>query len=72
VACEKKIVLGETGRIEGTLKANEAVIMGYIKGELRIDGVLHLSSTAHIEGDIYAKKIIVEEGARYSGACKIG
>jgi cytoskeletal protein CcmA (bactofilin family) len=28
--------------------------------------------TAIIEGNITAKTMIVEEGARYNGACKIG
>lgn len=72
INCEKKLVLGETGRVEGKIIAGEAVVMGHVVGELNINGVLHLHSTANIEGDIVAKKIIVEEGARYNGACKIG
>lgn len=72
VFCEKKLVLGESGKVEGTMDTVDAVIMGHIIGELKVSGVLHLNSTAHIEGDITAKKMIVEEGARYSGSCKIG
>ncbi len=72
VLCDKKLVLGETGKVEGTINTLDAVIMGHIIGELKVNGVLHLNSTANIEGDITAKKMIVEEGARYNGACKIG
>ena len=72
VDCEKKFVLGDSGRIEGKLKASSAVIMGHIVGDVRVEGFLQLNSTAHIEGDITAKKMTVEEGARYQGACKIG
>lgn len=72
VFCDKKLVLGETGKVEGTLNSLDAVIMGHVVGELKVSGVLHLNSSANIEGDITAKKMIVEEGARYNGACKIG
>ena len=72
VFCEKKLVLGQEGQIEGKLNSLDAVIMGHIKGEVKIDGILQLVSTAFIEGNIIARKMIVEEGARYSGECKIG
>ena len=72
VYCEKKLVLGETGRVEGKIDAKDAVIMGHVVGELVVEEVLHLNSTANIEGDITAKRMTVEEGARYNGACKIG
>lgn len=72
VSCNQKLVLGESGRVEGKIDTNDAVIMGHVVGELIVEGILHLNSTANIEGDITAKKMIVEEGARYNGACKIG
>ncbi len=72
VFCEKKLVLGQDGEIEGKLTSLDAVVMGHIKGEVKINGVLQLVSTAFIEGNIVARKMIVEEGARYNGECKIG
>jgi cytoskeletal protein CcmA (bactofilin family) len=72
VMCDKKLVLGESGKVQGKLMSNDAVIMGHVVGELKITGVLHLVSTALIEGNITARKMIVEEGARYNGECKIG
>ena len=72
VKCDKKLVLGKTGRIEGTVLSTNAVIMGTIVGELRVTGALHLDSTANIEGDITAKKMTMDEGARYNGGCRIG
>jgi len=72
VKCDKKLVLGKTGRIEGKVVSTDAVIMGTITGELHVTGSLHLNSTANIEGDIIAKKMTMDEGARYNGGCKIG
>ena len=42
------------------------------KEDLFIKEALHLMDSAVIEGNISAKTMIVEEGARYNGSCKIG
>ena len=67
-----KVVLGNTGVVEGTLTASEAVIHGHVKGNISIHGLLHLASTAIIEGDISASQFSVDEGAVYQGKCNIG
>ena len=72
VVCEKKLVLGESGKVEGKVRSNSAVVMGHIIGEINVEGLLHLNGTANIEGDIVAKKMTMDEGARYNGGCKIG
>ncbi len=72
VKSEKKLVLGQTGKIEGTVICNDSSIKGRIEGELTVKGVLHLLSTALIKGKIKARKMIVDEGAAYNGECLIG
>lgn len=72
IQCDKKLVLGKSALIEGKLLAHEAVIMGKIEGDVVVNSLLRLEGTAVIKGDITAKKIIVEEGARYDGISKIG
>lgn len=71
-SCTKRLVMGETAQIEGNVMAQDATIMGIIKGEVIVKGNLHLKSSAFIEGNIQAKTMIVDEGARYVGECKIG
>ena len=71
-SCGKKLVLGETGTVNGSLIANEAVIMGEVHGEVEIKGLLYLVKTAKVHGNIKALRIKVEEGAVYNGACSIG
>ena len=70
--CDRRLVIGEAGRVEGKVTAAEAVIMGSIHGDVIISGSLHLMGTARIEGDIRASLLIVEEGAVYNGKCQIG
>lgn len=72
VRCSKRIVVGETGTIEGSLHAEDAVVMGRIEGELVIRGTLSLKPSAFILGSIIAQNMAVEEGAQYSGECKVG
>lgn len=72
VQSDKKIVMGETGKIEGFVNCNESTIKGRIEGEISVNGLLHLLNTAFIKGKIKAKKMIVDEGAVYNGECLIG
>ena len=72
VTVNGKVILGQTGTIEGTLNAAEAVIHGRVIGNLFINNLLKLASTAVIEGDISASQFSVEEGAVYRGKCNIG
>ncbi|MDX1943048.1 MAG: polymer-forming cytoskeletal protein [Saprospiraceae bacterium] len=72
VRCDKKLVMGEDSRVDGKVFAQDAVIMGTIKGDVVIADTLHLQSSAKIEGNITAKFMIVDEGAVFNGECKIG
>jgi cytoskeletal protein CcmA (bactofilin family) len=70
--CDKKLVMGEGSTVEGKVFAQDAVIMGAVKGEIVISETLHLQSTAKIEGNVSAKFLIVDEGATFNGDCKVG
>lgn len=72
VKTEKRLVIGKSGKIEGTVSCNESSIKGRVDGELKVTGLLHLLSTALIKGKIVAQKMIVDEGAEYNGECLIG
>lgn len=72
VICDKRFVMGPSGRVEGSLTAEDCVVQGTVKGELKVQNSLHLQGSAKIEGDITAKTIRVDEGAVYNGVCKIG
>ncbi|MEM1318902.1 MAG: polymer-forming cytoskeletal protein [Bacteroidota bacterium] len=69
---EKRLVMGDKGRVDGTAICNGSSIKGKIEGELSVNGTLHLSESAFVAGKIKAKKLVVDEGASYSGECLIG
>ncbi len=71
VSCDKKLVVGAEGLVEGEIKAAEAVIMGQVSGNILVKGTLHLLASATVQGDLNAGVLIVDEGAKYDGKCRI-
>jgi len=72
VTVDKRLVLGEGSYVQGNIHARDAVVRGKVKGDVVVKETLHLMESAEIEGNISARTMIVDEGARYNGACKIG
>ena len=72
IFCAKKLVMDSEGLVEGNVFASESTIKGTVVGTVNIENTLHLLETSYIKGDIKAKKLHVEEGARYDGKCLIG
>ena len=65
----KSLYVGETGFIDGKVEADEAVILGRIKGTLKGNKV-RLAASSRIEGDTYHQVIAIEDGAIYEGSIK--
>jgi cytoskeletal protein CcmA (bactofilin family) len=63
-----KVVIGQEGTFEGDIQCKEASIEGYVTGKVEINGLLYLKKSARIEGEIFYKRLIVEEGANISGS----
>jgi cytoskeletal protein CcmA (bactofilin family) len=71
VTATSKVVLGQNGSIKGNLTCGAADIEGNIEGILKVEGLLSLRSTAVITGEITTAQLEVEEGAKFSGNCKM-
>lgn len=71
VTSSAKVVIGQTGLITGNLICSDADIEGKVDGILKVEGLLSLRSNAKINGEITTAKIQIEEGAQFSGQCKM-
>lgn len=69
---EGKAIVAEEGGIEGEIVATNADIAGTVEGEIYVDGQLVLKSTARVDGDIETDRLVVEEGAIFTGECTMG
>jgi cytoskeletal protein CcmA (bactofilin family) len=69
---EGKVVVGENGIVEGTIKCAYATISGGLKVNISVNELLTLKATANLVGEITTNKLQIEPGANFSGNCKMG
>lgn len=67
-----KVVIGESGKIEGEIICQNANLSGKLKGKITVKELLTLLSTANLNGDIVTGKLAIEPGAAFSGSCSMG
>ena len=71
IDCKGKIVVGQTGTIEGEIICQNADLSGNIKAQVKVEKLLSLKSSARLTGDIITSKISIEPGATFTGSCKM-
>lgn len=64
-----KIVIGDTGIVEGDIFCVNADFSGKVEGKADVSELLSLKSTAVFKGDIITNKLSIEPGARFTGTC---
>ena len=70
--CTGKVVIGEAGKIKGTVICQNAEIMGLMDGKITCHQQLSLRASGKIAGDVHTKTLIVEPGAMFNGTCSMG
>jgi cytoskeletal protein CcmA (bactofilin family) len=69
---EGKAMIAESGSVDGEIIATNADVAGRVQGDIEIEERLVLKSTARVEGNIETDRLVVEEGAQFTGECKMG
>jgi len=64
-----KIVVGQSGVVEGDLTCKQADISGVVKGILKCEELTSLKSTSKVEVDLVTKQLLIEVGAVFTGKC---
>lgn len=67
-----KVIIGPSGIIDGKVKCVNAVIEGTFKGNIEVKEVLVVTETAKVEGDVFAAKLKVNQGAHFNVSCSMG
>ena len=67
LTCKNTLTIGENGEIEGDVKAVNAIIGGRVKVKVIIQEKLVLESKSSLNGELKAKKLIIDEGATFDG-----
>ena len=71
IECEKDLVITETAKVEGKIKAKNAIIAGTYTGNVILDGKLEIKSTGKVVGDIKVATLVIEDGAIFYGKCEM-
>lgn len=69
---EGRLVVGESGNIDGEIVCKNAEISGTIKAKISVKELLSLKSTSNLEGEISTNKLHVEPGAVFNAVCSMG
>lgn len=72
VSSKAKVVIGETGEVEGNIYSHEAEISGKVIGNVEIVETLFLKASATLKGNIISNKLVIENGADFNGYCQTG
>jgi len=66
-----KIVLGERGSLNGIIKCANAEILGKVTGDLIVENLLSIKSSAHIDGNVTVGKLAIEPGSVFHATCQM-
>lgn len=69
LTCTGKVVIGEAGKVKGTIVCQQAEILGLLDGKVTCHQQLSLRANGKIQGDVHTKTLIVEPGAIFNGTC---
>ncbi len=72
VRAHKAVVIGKGGRVNGDIHTQDAVIAGAVKGSLVVESRLELQATCHIDGEISAARLQLDEGGVVNGTINVG
>ena len=72
VFSKAKVVVGNTGLVEGDINCVNADVSGTVKGKSTVSELLFLKASSKMNGDIITGKLVVEVGATFTGSCNMG
>jgi cytoskeletal protein CcmA (bactofilin family) len=71
IISEGLLIIEEGATILAEVKAEEAIIQGFVRGKIEAKGRVELCNTSRFEGDISSPTLIVHEGAQFNGRSKV-
>lgn len=69
IVSKGRIVVSQTARIKGNIKANDVIIGGLVEGDIIARNSVLLSSTAVVLGSIVTRKLRLDDEVLLSGYC---
>jgi cytoskeletal protein CcmA (bactofilin family) len=67
-----KIIIGNSGVVDGDISSNQADIVGKVSGNIRAKELLQLRGECVVTGNLFAGKLQIEPTATFNGQCHMG
>ena len=67
-SADKNLTVGKKGRVTGDIVGSVIELRGTVEGEIFSDVLVRLYSSAVVEGKIYCKRLVLDEGAEFNGS----
>jgi len=64
--------VSQGGKLQADVAAGSIIVEGQVTGNLNASDRVELRKTARLKGDIRASKLLVAEGAAFTGQCQVG
>ncbi|MGM9837385.1 MAG: polymer-forming cytoskeletal protein [Paludibacteraceae bacterium] len=69
--CTGKVVIGEQGKIKGSIVCQNAEILGCLDGKIEVKHTMALRASGNIKGEVTTGTLIVEPNAIFNGTCSM-
>ena len=66
------VTIGEEGEVKASIVGRTITVKGSVKGNLTADEQIVLHSSATVEGDLTAPRVMMEDGATFRGGIDMG
>jgi cytoskeletal protein CcmA (bactofilin family) len=66
------VTVGPDGEVKASIAARVVTVEGHVEGNLSADEQVILRSSASVQGDITAPRVVLEDGARFRGGVDMG
>ena len=64
-----EVIIGERGKVTGTVAADRVIVRGTISGVIR-GSTVTLQSSSNVQGDVHHMSLAIEQGAMFEGRCR--
>ena len=66
-----ELMVSKTGVVKATVNVKNAVIEGQVVGNIIASDKVLLKQTAHLTGDLQAKRLVIEDGVTFVGKSNV-
>ena len=71
ISAKGEVIVGSSGKAEAEINADIVVVGGQVLGDVIAHRRLEISATGQMTGNIEATEVVIDEGGKVNGLCKM-